>query len=235
MMQEQLDRCQEILEYRFSDLDLLRMALTHSSIAPSRLQSNERLEFLGDVVLGLVICEALYLAHPEFLEGELTKIKSAVVSRQVCGRVARKIGLDTCLHVGKGFGPRRSLPSSLSAAVLESVVGAVYLDGGLEPARRFILEHMADQIDRVIANEHARNFKSILQQHLQQTWNTTPVYELLDEKGPDHDKAFEICVVCNGHRFTSAWANNKKQAEQLAAKAALIELEVLQDNEDRAD
>ena len=162
MKQEQLDRCQEIIGYRFSDLDLLRMALTHSSIAPSRLESNERMEFLGDVVLGLVICEALYRGHPRFLEGELTKIKSAVVSRQVCGRVARQIGLDECLHVGKGFGPRRSLPGSLTAAVLESVVGAMYLDGGIEPVRRFILEHMAAQIDSVIAEEHARNYKSVL-------------------------------------------------------------------------
>ncbi|MFW6153866.1 MAG: ribonuclease III [Planctomycetota bacterium] len=234
MMQAQLERCQEILAYQFSDPDLLKTALTHSSVAPSRLESNERLEFLGDVVLGLVICEALYRGHPAFLEGELTKIKSAVVSRQVCGRVARKIGLDGCLHVGKGFGPRRSLPSSLAAAVLESVVGAMYLDGGLEPPRRFILEHMADQIDQVIANEHARNYKSILQQHLQQTWNTTPAYELLDEKGPDHDKAFEVCVVCNGQRFTSAWANNKKEAEQLAAKQALVELEVLEPEDTEA-
>ena len=235
MKQEQLDRCQEIVGYTFSDLDLLRKSLTHSSIAPSRLDSNERMEFLGDVVLGLVICEALYREYPKFLEGELTKIKSAVVSREICGHVARKIGLDGCLHVGKGFGPRRSLPSSLSAAVLESVIGAMYLDGGLEPARRFILEHMTAQIDTVIANEHARNYKSMLQQHLQQTWSTTPDYELLDEKGPDHDKAFEVCVVCNGQRFTSAWANNKKTAEQLAARAALIELEILDAEEDPGD
>jgi ribonuclease-3 len=221
-----LQRCQETLQYTFEDVSLLRTALTHSSIAPTRAESNERMEFLGDVVLGLVICQKLYDDYPLFLEGQLTKVKSAVVSRLICGIVARDLHLDDFLQVGKGFS-RQSLPSSLSAAVLESIIGAIYLDGGLEPAREFVLRTMQDQINTVIANQHARNYKSILQQHLQQKWNTTPEYELLDEKGPDHAKAFEVCVVCDGQRFGSAWANNKKTAEQLAAQAALVELGVM--------
>jgi ribonuclease-3 len=186
------------------------------------------MEFLGDVVLGLVICEKLYQDHPAYLEGELTKVKSAVVSRLICAQVATALGLDDFLIVGKGFS-RQSLPSSLAAAVLESIIGAIYLDGGLEPAREFVLHAMTDQINAVIADQHTRNYKSILQQHLQQQWSTTPEYELLDEKGPDHAKAFEVCVVCNGQRFGSAWANNKKTAEQLAAQTALTELGLLDD------
>ena len=226
-----LQRCQETLQYTFEDVSLLRTALTHSSIAPTRAESNERMEFLGDVVLSLVICQKLYDDHPLFLEGQLTKVKSAVVSRLICAVVARDLQLDDFLRVGKGFS-RQSLPSSLSAAVLESIIGQVFScvwhqDGGLEPAREFVLRTMQDQINTVIANQHMRNYKSILQQHLQQKWTTTPEYELLDEKGPDHAKAFEVCVVCDGQRFGSAWANNKKTAEQLAAQTALVELGVI--------
>jgi len=229
-----LQQCQQVTEYTFRDVRLLWKALTHSSIAPTRAESNERMEFLGDVVLGLVICRKLYDDHPAYLEGQLTKVKSAVVSRQVCAKVARGLGLHDFLQVGKGFS-NQALPSSLAAAVLESVIGAIYLDGGLEPAAQFILRTMTGQIEAVIANQHTPNFKSILQQHLQQKWNTTPEYELLDEKGPDHAKAFEVCVLCNGQRFGSAWANNKKTAEQLAAQTALIELGLIDEADADAD
>ncbi len=230
-----LQRCQEILGYTFDDLAILEKALTHSSIAPNRTDSNERLEFLGDVVLGLVVCEKLYRDHEDYQEGELTKIKSAVVSRRICAEVAEGLGIPELLHIGKGFG-RRGLPTSLAAAVLESVIGAIYIDGGLEPARTFIVEHMGPQIDIVIANEHADNFKSLLQQYAQRVWGATPCYELLDEKGPDHAKAFEVGVHCGGQRFPTAWANNKKDAEQLAARAALEELgQVEPDESDEGD
>jgi len=221
-----LDDYQEILGYTFTDTKLLVQALTHSSVAPMRAESNERLEFLGDAVLGMVICEKLFRDQEGFLEGDLTRVKSAVVSRRTCAKVADALGLPEMLHLGKGF-DRRDLPQSVASAVFESVIGAIYLDGGLTPARDFVLRHMAERIDVVMANQHSLNFKSLLQQHAQREWRTALTYEVLDEKGPDHAKAFEVCVVANGRRFASAWAHNKKDAEQLAAQAALTELGLL--------
>jgi len=216
-----LDAIQNLLDYRFQNLDLLRSALTHASIADSRLASNERLEFLGDAVLGLVICEELFHRFPDFLEGELTRVKSVVVSRETCANVADRLSLIEHLNLGKGIIESPHMPSSLTSCAYEAVVGAIYLDGGLEPARRFILRHMTQEIDRVMAGEHRLNYKSLLQQHAQHDLGATPTYELLDEKGPDHAKAFEVAVVIRGHRYPSAWGPSKKTAEQRAAKEAL--------------
>lgn len=229
-----VEQCSLRLGYRFQDKALLKKAFTHSSIASSRVDSNERMEFLGDAVLGLVICEALFCAYDDFQEGELTKIKSAVVSRRMCAEVADEIGISEMLYLGKGF-ERQELPRSLAAAALESVIGAIYLDGGLEPAKQFILRHMQPKITAVVDEQHSQNYKSILQQALQRDWNAAPTYELLDEKGPDHAKAFEVCVECNGRRFEGRWGNNKKDAEQLAAKAALEELGLLSSEADEEE
>ena len=216
-----LDAVQDLLDYRFNDLDLLTSALTHASVADDRLASNERLEFLGDAILGLVICEALYHRFPEFLEGDLTRIKSVVVSRETCARVADRLGLVEHLNLGKGIVEAPHMPASLAACAYEALVGAVYIDGGLGPARRFILAHMDEEIERVLAGEHRLNYKSLLQQHAQHDLAATPQYELLDEKGPDHAKAFEVAVVIRGRRYPSAWGPSKKTAEQRAAMEAL--------------
>ena len=216
-----LEAVQQILGHRFRDLDLLKSSLTHASIAENRLASNERLEFLGDAVLGLVICEELYTRFPQYLEGELTRIKSVVVSRETCAQVADRLGLVQHLSLGKGITEAASLPASLAACAYESITGAVYLDGGLEPARRFILAHMGEEIDRVFAGEHRLNYKSLLQQHAQRDLGAAPNYEVLDEKGPDHAKAFEIAVTIRGRRYPSAWGPSKKAAEQRAAMEAL--------------
>jgi len=216
-----LEAVQTILGYRFKDLDLLVSGLTHSSIATTRLASNERLEFLGDAVLGLVICEEIYNRFPRYLEGELTRIKSVVVSRETCSHVADGLGLVQHLSLGKGITESENMPASLAACALEAIIGAAYVDGGLEPARRFILAHMGEEIDRVLAGEHSRNYKSILQQHAQRDLGASPNYEVLDEKGPDHAKAFEIAVTIRGRRYPSAWGPSKKAAEQCAAREAL--------------
>jgi ribonuclease-3 len=219
-----LETCQGHLEYRFRDLSLLQAALTHASCANSRRESNERLEFLGDAVLGLVICETLFEHLPNALEGELTKIKSAVVSRRACARVADRLHLTEVLRLGQGMDPTDHLPRSLAAAVLEAVIAAVYLDGGLEAARAFILRHMHDEIRKATKSDHQYNFKSQLQQHSQRFLNATPIYEMLDEKGPDHAKCFEIAVSVGPRQFPSAWGPSKKEAEQKAAWLALQEL-----------
>lgn len=224
-------QAQELLKYRFQDPALLAEALTHSSAAESRLRSNERMEFLGDAVLDLVVCEELYRRFPDYFEGEMTKLKSAVVSRKTCAIVARETGLDELLIVGKGVEGRRLIPSSLSAGVYESVIAAIYLDGGFEPARRYVLETIKPHIDAMALNLHQHNYKALLQQHVQKSLETTPHYELLDEKGPDHAKCFEICVSLQGQRYPGAWGPSKKSAEQKAALLALHELGLVRDEE----
>ena len=221
-----LERCQELIGYVFKTPDLLALALTHSSVAASRTDSNERLEFLGDAVLGLVVCHQLYDRHGELSEGQMTKIKSSVVSRQTCADIAVKSGISDLLYLGKGIS-RAQLQPSMSAAVLESLIGAVYLDGGIEPTRQFILRLVQPYIDDALANEHQSNFKSLLQQYAQRHWGSTPEYLLLDEKGPDHSKCFEIAVSIDGRNFPSAWGMNKKEAEQEAARLALENLGLL--------
>jgi ribonuclease-3 len=227
-----LDRCQQILGYQFTNLPLLEQALTHSSVAPTRMESNERLEFLGDAVLGLVVVDQLFGQCDDLMEGGMTKVKSSVVSRQTCSAVAEATGLADLAWRSKGISRGGALPSSVSAAVLESVIGAVYIDGGMEPARKFILEHMQPYIDEALANEHQQNYKSLLQQEAQRLWGRVPVYQLLDEKGPDHSKCFEIAVAIGGRNFRSAWGKNKKEAEQEAARRALAELGVLEKDPD---
>ncbi|MFI4860463.1 MAG: ribonuclease III [Phycisphaerales bacterium JB063] len=221
-----IDQAAEVLGYRFQNPSLLEEALTHASSAGTRQDSNERLEFFGDAILGCVVCEYLYHTFPDLMEGDLTKIKSAVVSRRVCAMISKAIDLSGMLNLGKGMSGRKSLPSSVAAAVLESIIAAIYLDGGLEPAREFILRQLKPYIHEAESSAHQHNFKSVLQQIAQKHLPTNPNYVLLDEKGPDHAKAFEVCVQLNGRHFSSAWANSKKEAEQQAALQALMEMEI---------
>ena len=228
MDEEVLQQIEQIIGYEFSNRNLLAKAFYHSSDVDNRLLSNERLEFLGDSVLGMVVCQTLFERFPSYLEGDLTKIKSMLVSRSSCARVARQLGLHKYLKVSKGMVSSRALSGSLAAGLLEAVIAAIYIDGGFEAARIFLLKNFASLIDKADATESQGNFKSLLQQYAQQQFNTTPVYELLDEKGPDHDKCFESQVVIADRHFTSAWGTNKKEAEQKAAFNALVELGVLE-------
>jgi ribonuclease-3 len=228
---ETRERAESILGYTFQNQSLLKESLTHASVADNRLNSNERMEFLGDAVLDLVVCEELYRRFPQYLEGDLTKIKSAVVSRRTCAEVSVETGLIDLLIIGKGISSREALPSSLAAAVYESIVAAIYLDGGFEVAKQYVLRTMKAKIDDIASNSHQQNYKAVLQQHAQKILGATPQYELLDEKGPDHSKCFEVCVCIDGRRFTSAWGTNKKTAEQKAALLALEELGVFDPKE----
>jgi ribonuclease-3 len=224
---ETREKAHALLQHTFNNPGLLTEALTHASIANTRLVSNERMEFLGDAVLDLVVCEALYRRFPEFLEGDLTKIKSAVVSRKTCAEISTETGLIDLLITGKGISSRESMPSSLAAAVYESIIAALYLDAGFEVVKQYVLRTMTPKIELIAADTHQQNYKAVLQQHAQKAMGATPVYELMDEKGPDHSKCFEVCVVIDGKRFTSAWGPNKKTAEQKAALFALEELGVI--------
>jgi len=229
MDEEVLQQIEQIVGYKFSNRNLLTKALTHSSSVENRLLSNERLEFLGDSVLAAIICQSLFERFPAYLEGDLTKVKSMLVSRRSCARVAKQLGLQKYLRVGKGMASSRALSGSLAAGLLEALIAVIYIDGGFDAARSFVLRTFAPLIDQADAEQTQGNFKSLLQQYTQQQFNTTPVHELLDEKGPDHDKCFESEVIIGERHFTSAWGTNKKEAEQKAAFNALVELGVLED------
>jgi ribonuclease-3 len=221
---EVLDECQKAIGYEFRQPELLRAALTHASGADTRLASNERLEFLGDAVLGLVTCEQLFHRFPDYQEGDLTKIKSVVVSRRTCARISRLLNLGDFLFLGKGMHLHAAVPASMQADVFESLVAAIYLDGGLEAARRFILQYIGPEIEQVAEGAHGGNFKSVLQQVAQREFGATPQYQLLDEKGPDHSKCFKVAAVIGRHPYSAAWGRNKKEAEQKAAMNALAQI-----------
>jgi ribonuclease-3 len=221
---EILEQCQEAIGYQFQRPELLRAALTHTSGANTRGASNERLEFLGDAVLGLVTCEQLYHLFPEYQEGDLTKVKSAVVSRRACTRFSKDLNLGEFLFLGKGLNVHSAVPPNLLADVYESLVAAIYIDGGYEAARSFILRHLRGEIDAVVGESHGGNHKSYLQQIAQREFSATPQYSLVDENGPDHSKCFKVVAVIGRHTYPGAWGRNKKEAEQRAAMNALAQI-----------
>ncbi|HEX4413239.1 MAG TPA: ribonuclease III [Lacipirellulaceae bacterium] len=219
-----IERCQQRLGYQFRDTQLLESALTHASGADHRLSSNERLEFLGDAILGLVVCEQLFQQFPEQLEGDLTKLKSIVVSRQTCAKISQALGLREFLVLGKGMTTNPAVPPSVLSDVLESLIAGIYLDGGMPPAKDFILAYFGPEIEAAAAGDTGGNYKSLLQQFAQREHGVTPTYHLLDEKGPDHSKCFKISAQIGRDRYAPAWGRSKKESEQRAAHNAICEL-----------
>lgn len=219
-----LRACEERIGYEFRDKGLLRAALTHASGAMHRLASNERMEFLGDAILGAVVCEMLYRTFPDYLEGDLTRLKSIVVSRQTCARISQALGLKDFLILGKGMSSTPTVPSSLLADVFESLIAAIYLDGGHTAVRPFIERWMQPEIEAAAEGDVGGNYKSLLQQVAQREHGVTPTYQLLDEKGPDHSKCFKVSAQIGSRRYPPAWGRNKKEAEQRAARNALHEM-----------
>lgn len=220
-----LEDCQDAIDYRFRRPELLRAALTHTSGANTRTASNERMEFLGDSVLGLITCELLYQRFPEHQEGDLTKIKSVVVSRKTCAAFSQEIGLGDYLFLGKGMNYYGDIPSNMLADVFEALVAAIFLDGGWEAAKAFVIPFLEPEVERVARDAVGANAKSLLQQVVQREYGGTPRYLILDEQGPDHNKCFKISAEVAGHRFPAAWGKNKKEAELKAALNALAHIQ----------
>jgi len=219
-----LANCQSQLGYIFRNKELLRTALTHASGADTPSQSNERMEFLGDAVLAYVICDYLYERLPNTLEGEMTKVKSSVVSRATCQKICKQLGLDKFLILGRGLGRSNRIPDSIFANTLEAFIAAVYLDGGMEEARKFILRVFLEDIDEMLQDSDAHNHKSVLQHHCQKYQGHTPEYKILHVSGPEHRKTFNIQVRVGKQFFPPAWGVTKKEAEQRAAENALAVL-----------
>ena len=218
---------QESIGYTFRDPELLQTALTHTSYAnevcKDGLRSYERLEFLGDSILGFTAADYLFGAFPELHEGELTKLRAELVCEASLAETAKKLGLGDYLRLGKGEeagGGRRR--ASIIADVVEAVIAAIYLDGGLRPAKRFIYDHvLVDVKARVQRNA---DYKTMLQELVQQKKNQQLSYELLGESGPDHDKTFSVRVLLNGTPLGIGAGTSKKRAEQAAAQQALEQL-----------
>ncbi len=214
------------IKYEFKNKVLLRKALTHSSYANEQrarhLQNNERLEFLGDSVLGFVTADYLYNQFPEFPEGELTKLRAAIVCEQALYEVAKELGIDgaICLGHGEESSGGRQRPSILADAV-EALLGAIYLDGGIEPAREFVLSFIPKSAERARQGRMFKDYKTTLQEIVQKNRQETLEYRLAGTSGPDHDKTFDMELLLNSNVFASGQGRSKKEAEQMAAKQAL--------------
>lgn len=219
-------KLEEKLGYRFRNIGLLEHALTHSSYAnehrSSGITSNERLEFLGDSVLGMVVAEYLFAAHPNMPEGELTRTRAALVCETSLYEVACALNLGRYLRLGKGedAGGGRTRPSILADAT-EATLAAVYLDGGIEPARAIIQTYILDKEQEKSAD---RDYKTALQELVQRHPGQAVSYRLVDETGPDHARVFVMEVSVGGKPVGVGRGRSKKEAEQMSAKAALEKL-----------
>ena len=221
---------EEKLGYAFKNKALLENALQHSSYANehrgSGMRSNERLEFLGDAVLGMVTADYLFRKHPDLPEGDLTRLRAALVCEDSLYEVAQSLELGRHLKLGRGEeqGGGRRRPSILADAT-ESVFAAVYLDGGMEAASELIHRVLLDKGREEAVEERRRDFKTELQELVQRKSGSTLGYQLVGSTGPDHAKVFEAAVLLNGEVFSTGTGHSKKEAEQAAAGAALEKLQ----------
>ena len=222
-----METLEKKLGYTFQDKSLLENALTHSSCAnesKGRLQSNERLEFLGDSILGMVVADHLYRNHPDLPEGDLTRTRAALVCEESLVVVAEELGLGAYLHLGRGeeAGGGRQRPS-IRADAVEAVLAAVYLDGGIGSARKIIQKYILSR--EVAGLTKPRDHKTALQEVVQKHPDDRLTYTVTGESGPAHDKRFQVTVALNGKALAVGEGRSKKAAEQQAAKAALTKLE----------
>jgi len=218
-------KLQDRIGYLFQSPALLERALTHPSSTAEDDRDNERMEFLGDSVVNLCVAEGLYERHPEWTEGDLTQVKSAVVSTMGLARAGESLGLRDVARFGKGLPTHEPLPASVYANLFEAVAAAVYLDGGLEAARSFVLRILGPEMRAVAENGGEPNPKSMLQHVAQKNCGITPCYRLIATTGPDHDKVFEIAAHVGHRAFPTGTGRSKKEAEQAAARRALEVLE----------
>jgi ribonuclease-3 len=220
-----IDELQLILGYRFTNPNILKHALAHRSCCyndTGRLSSNERLEFLGDSVLGLAIAELLYKDHPDLREGELTKTKALLVNETTLSAIGEEIGLNRFIVMSpeEDRSGGRYRPSIVSDS-FESIMGAVYLDGGAEAARDLVFRLIYNRKKEILSDESQRNFKGELLELVQSRGEGMPQYKVISQEGPDHCKVFEIEVYIGSTRYGTGIGRSKKEAEQKAAAATL--------------
>lgn len=206
----------------FHDPTLYELALTHSSVEGAK--DNERLEFLGDAALDLIVAEELYVRHPDLPEGALTELKAAVVSRKALAAAARRLDLESRARLGRGLGGR-ALSRAMLANLYEALLGAIYVDGGLDAARAFALASLDEELDDVRERHLAGVPKQRLQELCQKRWGTPPTYVVLEQRGKSHTRAFLVAAEADDEQFPSAWGRTVKEAESWAAQEALLVLE----------
>lgn len=212
--------------YTFQNQDLLQKALTHTSYAYEHNQeSNEKLEFLGDSILEFVSSHYIYETYPKLKEGEMTKVRAAVVCEKSLYKIAKIHNFGESLWLGKSeqITGGKERPAILADSV-EAVIAAMYLDGGLEPAAKFIIDNLANEIEMATKNVGLKDYKTVLQEKLQEHGDVKIEYEVTKETGPDHDKKFEAQVKCNGKILAKGEGKSKKEAHMQAAKKALENL-----------
>lgn len=223
---KQLKAFEEKIGVAFKNQDILKEALTHRSYLNENqdwpYRHNERLEFLGDAVLELIVTEFLYGKFPDFQEGYLTSLRAALVNYQMLGSVAREISLEKFLYLSRGeskdFGKARDV---ILANAIEALFGAVYLDGGYETTKGLVLRTVIPHLDEVIEKKLYRDPKSLLQEKVQEQYKVTPAYKVLAEEGPDHQKIFKVGVFVNDALYAEATGTSKQEAESSAAVHAL--------------
>lgn len=215
----------KVLAYEFKDKDLIKTAITHTSFANEargRVDHNERLEFLGDSVLSLSVSEFIYKTYPKLPEGSMTKLRAGVVSEFTLAKIAKSMGLGKYLRLGKGEqinGGRHR--DSILADAFEAIIAAIYLDGGLEPAKEFVIRQLADSIKSLSKSDGSWDSKTLLQELLQVSNKADIRYEIIAEDGPDHNKSFTAQISNNGKIIGTGQGKSKKEAEQMAAYNAL--------------
>src|SRR5258708_31523378 len=189
--------------------------------------NNEKLEFLGDLVLGLVISQHVFETYPEVTEGGLSKVKSVIVSAQVLSEKAKLLGLGEYLQLGKGEEKSggRTRPALLADAI-EALIGAVYLVGGLTATKKLVLGFLREDVDHVFSGRMEKDYKTLLQEYFQKTQKLAPRYEIIREWGPDHNRNFETSCLVNGKAIATGVGKNKKEAEQVAGKEAIRILKI---------
>ena len=216
---------------RFHDPQLLEQALTHRSALPDMGEnslSNERMEFLGDSVLGVLVSDYLYRSHPELQEGELTKMKSLLVSKTILAQQARVMELGRFMRLSEAEADSGGRDrTSILGDAFEAVLGALYLDQGLDQARRFVNTHLLREAALITSDVRHVNYKSVLQEYVQGTFRSHLQYRTRAEEGPDHEKLFTMEVLASGKVLGSGQGRNKKEAEQSAACDALMRLGLL--------
>ncbi len=224
-----IERLQKTLHVKFKNKSLLHRAVTHRSFVNESgrtVKDNERLEYLGDSVLGLVVNEYLFKVFEEYREGKLAKIKSAVVSEATLAKIAKALSLGEYIHMGRGeeHSGGRDRPSIL-ANTLEAIIGALYLDSGLKISRKFVLSLLRDEIDSVNNLTYLRDPKTALQEYVQKKYKERPVYQVIEERGPDHMKEFTVRLIINGREIVTGEGPSKRKAEMNAARASLKKIE----------
>lgn len=214
---------EERIGYTFKNKELLKKALTHTSYAyEHNVESNEKLEFLGDSILEFVSSKYIYENYPKLKEGEMTKVRATVVCENSLYKIAKLHDFSDFLYLGKSeqVTGGKNRPAILADSV-EAVIAAIYLDGGIEPADRFIIQNLKNEIEIATKNVGIKDYKTVLQEKLQEHGDVKIEYEITKEKGPDHNKSFEAQVKCNGKILAKGEGKSKKEAHMQAAKRAL--------------